>query len=163
MVAENLTLGINAQRLGALEALARAMTPETSPARVHARLDAIERTPPLYSVAATAIAVGLACGAFAYFNGGGAAEIGVVAASATIGQGIRTFLLRRHLNQLAVTVLCAFLTAALYGLIAAGSAHLTGHAIDDRAGFFSSVLFLIPGFPLVASLLDMIQLEFVAG
>ena len=163
MVAENLTLGINAQRLGALEALARAVPPERSVAGVHARLDAIEQTPPLYSVAATAIAVGLACGAFAYFNGGGAAEIGVVAASAIIGQGVRTFLLRRHLNQLAVTALCAFLTAALYGLIATGSAHLAGRVIDDRSGFFSSVLFLIPGFPLVASLLDMIQLEFAAG
>lgn len=162
-VAENLTLGINAQRLGALETLIRAMPPDASLASVHARLDAIEWTPPLYSVGITAIAVGLACGAFAYFNGGGAGEIAVVAVSATIGQGVRTFLLRRHLNQLAVTALCAFVTAALYGLIAVGSAHLTGHVIDDRAGFFSSVLFLIPGFPLVASLLDMIQLEFVAG
>jgi uncharacterized membrane protein YjjB (DUF3815 family) len=42
-------------------------------------------------------------------------------------------------------------------------APLLGAAAGDRAGFISSVLFLVPGFPVVASLLDMIQLEFLAG
>jgi uncharacterized membrane protein YjjB (DUF3815 family) len=69
---------------------------------------------------------------------------------------------RRHLNQYAVTTLCAILASGSYCLIVAGISR-QGFQPSDAVGFISSVLFLVPGFPLVASLLDLLQHQTVAG
>jgi uncharacterized membrane protein YjjB (DUF3815 family) len=69
---------------------------------------------------------------------------------------------RRHLNQYAVTTLCAILASGSYCLIVAGISR-QGFQPSDAVGFISSVLFLVPGFPLVAALLDLLQHQTVAG
>jgi uncharacterized membrane protein YjjB (DUF3815 family) len=68
---------------------------------------------------------------------------------------------RRRRNQFAVTALCAVLTTGLYCLLIAVMD--TRFAPAHAAGFIFSVLFLVPGFPLVASLLDLVQHQTVAA
>src|SRR5262249_6122745 len=65
--------------------------------------------------------------------------------------------------QYAVTALCAFVAAGVYCLIAA--APMVAAASGDRhaVGFISSVLFLVPGFPFVAGLLDLLQHQTLAA
>lgn len=62
-----------------------------------------------------------------------------------------------------MAAICAVIAAGAYVLIAAGANH-GGFIFAGRpAGFISSVLFLIPGFPLVAGLLDLLQHQTAAA
>lgn len=102
------------------------------------------------------LAVGLASGAFAWLNGGNVAAVIAAVAAGALGQGLRLTLLQRHFNQYAVTALCGAVAGALY----CGAAALlsrAGLAPDQGIGVIAAGLFLIPGFPLVAALLDLLQ------
>jgi uncharacterized membrane protein YjjB (DUF3815 family) len=87
---------------------------------------------------------------------------GAAIAAGGLGQAARMLMFRRHLNQYAVTTLCAILAAGSYCLIVAGISS-QGFRPSHAVGFISSVLFLVPGFPLVASLLDLLQHQTMAG
>ena len=154
--------GINAWRIGALERLARTRRPDLAPKDLAADLDAIEAVPPIHSIITVAGAIGLASGAFSYLNGGDMLGTGAAIAAGGLGQAARMLMFRRHLNQYAVTTLCAILASGSYCLIVAGISR-QGFQPSDAVGFISSVLFLVPGFPLVASLLDLLQHQTVAG
>ena len=160
---QNAQMGVNADRLAALRRLTAETAAGTSAATIEAQLDAIEGAAPLHSLPVTAIAVGFACGGFASLNGGGLTTCCVAAVSAAVGQALRSLLLRRRLNQFIVTAICAAVAAGLYWGIARAPWWATAERLDDAAGFISSVLFLIPGFPLVTALLDLIRLHFSSG
>ena len=154
---------VNTERIGALEALARTVPLDMNSRDFAAKLATIESAPPRYSIAQTSLAVGAACGAFAFLNG--ESWIGVAACSigGVVGQGVKSFLIRRRFNQYAVTALCAVVASALY-CVAAALAHVAGFGVGrSSVGLVSSVLFLIPGFPLVTALLDQLQHETVAA
>lgn len=155
--------GINASRLGALEYLARSTAPGTTARELAGQVTAIEAEPPLYSIAQTAAAVGVASGAFSYLNGGGTLEVLAAFAAGGSGQWLRSLLFARRLNQYAVTAACAVVAAGIYCLITAAAPAVGLRAPDHAAGFISSVLFLVPGFPLVAALLDLLQHQTIAG
>lgn len=155
-------LGINASRIGALERLARDSRPGLTVAELATGLDAIEKAPPFNSILVVALAMGLASGAFCYLNGGDLLGIGAAIAAGSLGQLARSMMFRRRYNQYAVTALCAILASGSYCLLVvslAGADFGPSHAV----GLISSVLFLVPGFPLVASLLDLLQHQTMAG
>jgi uncharacterized membrane protein YjjP (DUF1212 family) len=156
-------LGVDASRIGALEQLARNSRPGMTPQELATGLAAIEAAPPLYPLPATLAAVGVASGAFCYLNGGDLLEMVAAMVGGGFGQGARSLLSRRRFNQYAGTALCAILASGIYCLVvAAGSGTGFAHA-RQAAGFISSVLFLVPGFPLVAGLNDLLQHQTVAG
>ncbi len=135
--------GINAARIATIDALSRRAQPGLSAADLDYQLDIIERTAPLHALATTAVAVGLACGRFSFLNNGNPPIILATILAAGLGQLARSLLLRRRVNQLAVTVICAIGAASLYVAIAATCAR-AGIAVLHGAGFISCVLFLIP-------------------
>jgi uncharacterized membrane protein YjjP (DUF1212 family) len=155
-------IGINSWRIAELERLAQAKPRDLTPKVLGAKLDAIEAVPSLRPVLVVAIAIGLASGSFSYLNGGDL--LGTVAAviAGGLGQGLRALLFIRRGNQYAVTALCAVFTAGLYCLLIAALAP-TGFGPGQAAGFIFSVLFLVPGFPLIAGLLDLMQHQLAAG
>ncbi len=155
-------LGINAWRIGALERLARTRRPDLTPKDLATDLDAIEAVPPINSIITVAAAIGLASGAFSYLNGGDMLGTSAAIAAGGLGQAARMLMFRRHLNQYAVTTLCAILASGSYCLIVVGISS-QGFQPSDAVGFISSVLFLVPGFPLVASLLDLLQHQTVTS
>jgi uncharacterized membrane protein YjjB (DUF3815 family) len=109
-----------------------------------------------------AVAVGLASAAFSYLNGGNLAGVLAAFVAGGVGQLLRLLLLGRHFNQYAVTAFCAMAAAGIYCAAAALLAHAglePGHGV----GVIAAVLFLIPGFPLVAALLDLLQHQATAG
>ena len=59
---------VNTERIGALEALARTVPLDMNSREFAAKLATIETAPPRYSIAQTAMAVGAACGAFAFLT-----------------------------------------------------------------------------------------------
>jgi uncharacterized membrane protein YjjP (DUF1212 family) len=154
--------GINAWRIAALERLARRDDSGLTARRLAEELDAIEAVPALRSIATVAIAIGLASGAFSYLNGGDMLGTAMAVVAGGLGQSLRALLLRYRGNQYAVTALVTVVTAGLYcaGIASLGA---TGFGPGHAAGFIFSVLFLVPGFPLVASLLDAVQHQPVAA
>jgi uncharacterized membrane protein YjjP (DUF1212 family) len=155
-------LGINSWRIAQLERLALASQPGLTPQELSARLDAIETEPPLRPMFVVAIAIGLASGSFSYLNGGDMLGTAASVAAGGLGQFLRALMFARRRNQYAVTAVCAVFTAGLYCAIVASLA-VSGFGPGHAAGFIFSVLFLVPGFPLVASLLDLMQHQTVAG
>jgi uncharacterized membrane protein YjjP (DUF1212 family) len=160
-------LGINVWRMGALsrmveEASSDPKTAGLTLAALAARLDAIEAASPLHLPVVVAVAVGLASASFAYLNGGSVPALIAAFIAGGLGQMLRGLLLGRRLNQYAVTALCAVVAAGLFCLVATLQDR-TGIGRNSAAGFISSVLFLVPGFPLVAALLDLLQHQMVAG
>lgn len=149
-------LGINAWRIGALERLANENASALEPDLLHKRLDTIENSAPQHGSVVVAVAVGVASGAFAALNGGDLAAVTAAAVAGALGQALRQQLLQRHLNQYAVTALCGIVAGGLYAAAAAllsGAGMMPGRGI----GVIAAGLFLVPGFPLVAALLDMLQ------
>lgn len=154
--------GINADRIGQLEWLTETSQPGLTVPVLARDLDAIDRTPGLHALPTVAIAIGLASAAFSYLNGGDMLATGAAVVAGAVGQTGRALMFRRKLNQYAVTAVCAVLASGLYCLIVFG---LAGQSFSATlaVGFISSALFLVPGFPLVASLLDLVQHQTVAG
>lgn len=152
--------GVNTSRLRALEALVSGPAEDLRPGELARRMALIERTPARYSAGPTSAAVGAACGAFAFLNGGGFVEIAAAAVGAGCGQAVRSLLLARRGNQYAVHAICALIASAGYVACAALLVRAgVGAGARHAAGLISSVLFLVPGFPLVAALLDLFQHE----
>lgn len=154
--------GINAARIGALERLTEASKPGLTVAALARDLDAIEAAPALHALPTVAIAIGLASGAFSYLNGGDMLATGGAIVAGATGQAVRALLFRHKLNQYAVSAVCAVIASGLYCAIVLGIAG-RGFSPGLAVGFISSALFLVPGFPLVASLLDLVQHQTVAG
>ncbi|WP_170921246.1 threonine/serine ThrE exporter family protein [Enhydrobacter aerosaccus] len=155
-------LGINAAQLMELERLAQDDTRAMRPEEIDSALDRIERTAPLHSWVTVSLAIGLTCASFSYLNGGDLPGTLAAIVGGAFGQALRMALSRRHLNQYMMTAICA--------LAAAGMCHLlllllaeAGEASHHGIGILASMLFLVPGFPLVAGLLDLLQRQTVAA
>jgi uncharacterized membrane protein YjjP (DUF1212 family) len=154
---------INADRISALDCLARKAPLGTTPEEIDTQLDALERAPALRLVHTVSAAVAIACGAFAFLNGGDLVAMLAAGIGGGVGQALRIQLLRRGLNQFVVTALCAIVASTVYCSIIFGLLALNVTAPTHGAGFISSVLFLIPGFPLVAAITDLAQGDFTVG
>ncbi len=153
---------VNTERIGALETLARKM-PGVPSSAFAAKLAAIESSQPRYSIVQTAGAIAVACGAFAFLNGGVWPDVAACAIAGGTGQGLRSFLYRRRFNQYAVTALTALVASGVY-CVASAVAIRAGFGVGrNSVGLISSVLFLVPGFPLVTALLDQLQHETAAA
>jgi uncharacterized membrane protein YjjP (DUF1212 family) len=152
---------VNAARIADLAQLARAAGPETSSGQIDARLSKIESAPSLYSAAQISAAIALASGSFAFLNGAGAVEFSAAALGGAAGQSLRHWLSHRQLNQYGTAALSAMMASGAYVLIAA-AAQMLGFGFGHYSiGFIASVLFLVPGFPLIAALFDLLQLQTV--
>jgi uncharacterized membrane protein YjjP (DUF1212 family) len=152
---------VNAARIAELEQLARTAGAETSISQIEARLSKIEAAPPLCSAAQISAAIAMASGSFAFLNGAGAVEVSAAAIGGAAGQWLRHWLSHRQLNQYGAAALSAIMASSAYVLIAA-VAQMLGFGFGHYSiGFIASVLFLIPGFPLIAALFDLLQLQTV--
>nr|WP_241237099.1 threonine/serine exporter family protein [Georgenia faecalis] len=162
-VIEQRAIGVNADRLDRIAEYVDGLRPGTAVADVEAEVDRIGQRPLLYGPAVNALAVALACAAFAFLNGGGVVVCAAVLAAAGLGQLVRRRMQHARLNQFAVTALAAALASAVYVGVVLGLERLGYADPAHEAGFISAVLFLVPGFPLVTAVLDLVRMDFSAG
>ncbi|MFW0111709.1 threonine/serine ThrE exporter family protein [Rothia sp. CCM 9417] len=162
-IAETRTKGINAYKIDLLGDFVSSLPEQIDPAVAAATLTRIEKKKPLYAPWLLALAAGLACAGFAFLNRGGPIECAVVLLSAFAGQLLRSKLVHKGMNHMAVWLLCGLLSAGLY--VATMNALILPGLIADNhlVGFISSVLYLVPGFPLVTGLLDIARMDFASG
>ncbi|MDR3697439.1 threonine/serine exporter family protein [Mucilaginibacter sp.] len=100
----------------------------------------------------TLVLTGLAGASFCRLAGGGPLEMGVVFIASTAGLFIRQETTKLNFNP----YLCIYFAALTASLIAAGFIKLDVAKIHEPA-FATSVLFLIPGVPLINAFSDMID------
>lgn len=167
------TIGVNSDRIKQLQnfcaSLATSHPDVTHEEFTHRldsieeKLDSIEGRGPRYSAVLNALFAAIACAAFAFLNNGGPIEMTVVFLGAGLGQLTRRHLLHRGYNQLAVTMLAAAVASGVY--LAVAQLLSAANVVDSlqASGYISAVLFLVPGFPLISSALDLSRLDFSAG
>ncbi len=169
-VAEVRSIGINADRLSALEQMVsrlddayRTTGQIASVDDVNRQLDQISARRPLYPALLNALWSSIACAAFAFLNNGGVIELCGVFLGAGLGQLARRAMLHRGYNQFGVTMIAAAVACFVYlgFVLTLSTAGLTDS--QHQAGYVSAVLFLIPGFALVTGALDLAKLDFSAG
>jgi len=155
--------GINAWRIAELEQFAATAGPKLAPSEISVKLSEIEATMARYSNMQIAAAVGAASGGFAFLNGAGVPELVAATIGGGCGQWLRLWLSRRQLNHYGVAALCAVMASGVYVLTAVLARYVGFGFANYPAGFIASVLFLIPGFPLIAGLFDLLQYQTVAA
>ncbi len=162
-VTEQREVGVNAERIDALAGLVNRLLPGLEVGELHAMLDRVERTPHRYGPLLNPLAVALACAAFALLNDGGPLVCGVVFVAAGLGQYVRRHLQRVGLNKFAITALAAALSSTIYAGIMQGADQLGFADPSHEAGLISAVLYLVPGFPMVTAVLDIVRMDLSAG
>ena len=157
---------VDASRIEALEHLTHHLPNRMSANALTMCLDDIVHSVThRWSRPALMVAAGAACAAFAllnYFPVEGAAAVAVAAAC---GQLVRMILASRHLNQLGVVAVAAATSCLVFYLLnwALPLTHLPDDARAFAAGYIAAVLYLIPGFPLFSSMLDLSRFDITAG
>lgn len=121
------------------------------------RFDQIMSTPQM-SRWAVLFLVGCANASFCRLFGGDIQAMTIVFIATIIGFFTRQELTRKHFNHLFIFVICAFV-ASMIG----ATAVKFGLGATPQIALGSSVLFLIPGVPLINSVIDIIEGHVLAG
>jgi len=121
-------------------------------------MDRIEASLPPYPIWMVALGCGLGCGSFAVLRNGGPLEFAAAFCAGVLTQFLRVRLLRARLQISPVTVICATVASSIALLIARAVG-----APQPRIAVIASVLLLVPGVPLVTSLIDLLLGHLVAG
>lgn len=131
--------------------------------QVHDRLDLIKNRKPLYKPWFAGLASAVACASFAFLLGGGAYDMLGAFIGAGIGHYVRRRMFMHHLNQFVVT----FIAVAIGALSCIASLRIIGcfdpSALHHNTAYIGSVLFVIPGFPLITGGLDIAKIDFPSG
>ena len=155
--------GTNAWRIGELEKLARSLGPHPAPHDIAARIAAIEAAPPRHAGGLVVVALGVASAAFAFLNGAGLPEMVAAALGGAFGQWVRSWLHRRAFNPYGTAAVCAVAASGVCVAAAALGGHAGLHFAQHPVAVIASVLFLVPGFPLLSALFDLLQLQTLAA
>lgn len=156
---------VDASRIEALETLTRQVHPGMTAEDLNAELDKIESdVRARWSRWLLALAAAVACASFAVLNFYPPVAVAVVAVAAAAGQLARAALHKRHVHQTGCVIAAAAAASLVFYFIAkllSWSGVADPH--DFAFGYVASVLFLVPGFPLFSSLIDLARFDFEAG
>lgn len=114
------------------------------------RFDSLDRS--TYPPVLVGLMVGVSCACFAYLAGGDRAVVGVTWVAGMTGFAVRHWLMQNHFNPFVTALITAFFTSMFASL-----ALLANIGNDPHIAVASSVLLLIPSFPLINSLSDMLK------
>lgn len=113
----------------------------------------LDRIKPLkYNRYLVVVMVGLSCACFSHLAGGDWTIFGITFIASALAMYIRQIISARHFNPLIVFAVTAFVAS-----LVAGSALKFELGNDPQIALASSVLLLVPGFPLVNSLADILK------
>ena len=121
-------------------------------------LDRISHLPNHYPRWLTIVAIGLACGAFCKLFGGDWAAFGATVIASGLALFVRQEIQKKFINLYLTVAISAFVATLTSGLLT-----FTHWSADPHFAMLSSVLFLIPGVPLINSLDDMIDGYTIVG
>ena len=152
--------GVNVARLEALRRIVHDLRAHETVEHLQTKLDEVERMRGLYGPLLNAAASGVACAGFCFLNRGGWVECLAVLVAAFIGQAVRRQMLVRRYQHFFTWLVCGVVASGVYmgivGLLGAAGLIEGNH----QGGVISAILFLIPGFPMVTAMLDLVRQDF---
>ena len=152
--------GVNVARLEALRRIVHDLRAHETVEHLQTKLDEVERMRGLYGPLLNAAASGVACAGFCFLNQGGWVECLAVLVAAFVGQAVRRQMLVRRYQHFFTWLVCGVVASGVYmgivGLLGAAGAVGGNH----EGGVISAILFLIPGFPMVTAMLDLVRQDF---
>ncbi len=160
------TTGVNTDRIRAYETFADGFgerAEKYSVQQFHRILDKLSSMPANYKNFQLGLASALACACFTFLLGGGVAEMILAFFGAGVGNFIRKLMIDRQITLLAnvsASVACA---CTVYALLAHIAGMISGTAFPHQAGYICSMLFIIPGFPLITGGIDLAKLDIRSG
>ncbi len=144
--------GVDFNKIGAIYRLGKQIQHDgQAPANLAARVNAVRFSTAVYPRQVNALAVALACGAFAVIFGGGPAAFLATAVAAFLGGHTRFFLASLRFNVVLVFAASAF--------VATSAALILGTFVPEHHQIVETacVLFLIPGVPLIDAFEELIR------
>ncbi len=157
------SVGVNGDKLSQLEMMAAELPAVTTAHDIENRLTAIDTREKLYAPWLQALFTAVACVAVAFLNNAWAVEIAGVFLGAFLGQFLKAWFGKARINIYLTTLASALVAAFTYLGVTALLAWLIGDRSPHGAGFVPTLIFLVPGFPLVSALLDLVKTEITAG
>ena len=160
------TTGVNTHRLNYMEDFADSFQEKAgkySVEQFHRILDKIQKLPPNYKAWNLGLASALACCAFTFLLGGGIVEMICAFFGAGIGNFVRKLLLEKHITLLANVTIGVASACCVYVLLLELAEIIMGVSSVHQAGYICSMLFIIPGFPLITGGLDLAKLDLRSG
>jgi len=146
-------IGVNQRVVQELRRLADRLTEHPmTPEAARAELDRIVGKTPRHSSWVMAVAVGLACAAFARLLKSDWLGVGPAFVGAAVGQVVRRGLAARHVNVFIGASLVSFLASLISGL----GAHVLGSQTVVTA-MIASILLLVPGVPALNAQNDILE------
>lgn len=120
---------------------------------LHMAKEKISQIKPLhYNRWTVVFMIGLSCACFAHLSGGDWAIFAITFVASALGMFVRQEFGKRHFNSLIVFAVTAFVTSLVSGL-----ALKFNFGNNPQIALASSVLLLVPGFPLVNSIADILK------
>jgi uncharacterized membrane protein YjjP (DUF1212 family) len=157
------SVSVNADKLVRLEAMAAALEPGTAPRQVERKIEAIDCLDRIYAPWITALCSAIACAAVGFLNNAWAVELVGVLIGAFLGQYLRVVMSKKHVN-IYLTTFCSGLVAAfVYIGVSSALSMAIGDHTPHGAGYVPALIFLVPGYPLVTALLDLVKTDMTAG
>lgn len=160
------TTGVNTHRLEYLEYFADNFADRArkySAEQFHHILDKIESLPANYNAWQLALAAAFACCSFTFLLGGGPIEMICAFFGAGVGNFIRKKLLENHITLLANVTAAIASACCTYVLLIKLSEIFLGISSVHQAGYICSLLFIIPGYPLITGGFDLAKLDLRSG
>lgn len=160
------TTGVNTDRLRYLEEFADGFQDRAgrySVEQFHRILDKFQTLPPNYKAWNLGLASALACCAFTFLLGGGVVEMICAFFGAGVGNFVRKLLLEKHITLLANVTVGVASACCTYVLLLELAEIIMGVSSVHQAGYICSMLFVIPGFPLITGGIDLAKLDLRSG
>lgn len=158
--------GVNTDKLNSLEKFVNEFDTKYADLTIrelHTAIDTVQKRPKQYPPLVSGLAAGLACSGFIFLLGGGLPEMLCSFLGAGCGNYVRARMGKRTLTTIAgiavsVAVACLVYMLSFKLLVWAGNI-----PTQHEAGYIGAMLFVIPGFPFITSMLDISKLDMRSG
>lgn len=160
------TIGVNTEKLYKLRLFAdefESKVEQYSIKQFFEDLDKIENSVNHYNAFTLAFAAAIACAAFTFLLGGGIAEIICAFFGAGFGNFVRRKLLEKKITLFANVSVSVAVACFVYIILIKFAEYFFGISDAHQAGYICSMLFIIPGFPLITGGIDCAKLDLRSG
>ncbi|RYG02503.1 MAG: threonine/serine exporter [Caulobacteraceae bacterium] len=146
-------LGVNLVRASEVAVLAeRVANGDVAADAVEAEVERIKHLPSLYNRWVLVALAGATGACFTQISGGDWGSFGIAFVAAAVGQFVRSLLQTRKVAVAPITLFCGALSA----FIASVGLRL-GYSQAEAATLIASVIYIVPGLPLINGFVDMIS------
>ncbi|MYV05935.1 MULTISPECIES: threonine/serine exporter family protein [Furfurilactobacillus] len=158
--------GVNTDKLNILEEMVKNFNNDFSflpVKKIHQFIDKVQQRPKQYSPLVSGLAAAIACASFIFLLGGGIPEMICTFIGAGLGNFVRA-LMGKHSITVIASIAVSVAVACLTYMFAFRIFEMYFHVLAlHEAGYIGALLFVIPGFPFITSMLDISKLDMRSG